>query len=270
MLCYEAMVSWWHAVLLGLLQGLTEFLPVSSSGHLALAQMAVPGFEQPGVVFDAVLHVGTALAVVAFEAANLRRWLMSKDGLRLAVLLVVGTAATAVVAFPLRSLATGAFESLVMVGVALLVTGCVVASSRLVTGGGDDESTTSWWQAVVIGLAQGAAVFPGLSRSGLTIVAGLGAGLRRPWAARLSFLMGVPAIVAATAVELTGHRAALVAAGGGFWLMASVGAVAAGASGYVALKVVLATVSSRVFHRFAWYCLPLGAIVLALAAGRAG
>ena len=117
-------MSWWHAVLLGLLQGLTEFLPVSSSGHPALAQMAIPGFEQPGVVFDAVLHVGTALAVVAFEAANLKRWLLSQDGLRLAALLLLGTAATAAVAFPLRELATGAFESLAMVGVALLVTGC--------------------------------------------------------------------------------------------------------------------------------------------------
>ena len=95
-----------HGLLLGVLQGLTEFLPVSSSGHLALAQMMIPGFHQPGVLFDAMLHVGTASAVVWFERSRIVRWIGTTDGRRLLGLLVLGTAATAVVGFALRGVAT--------------------------------------------------------------------------------------------------------------------------------------------------------------------
>lgn len=256
-------MSYLAALLLGLLQGLTEFLPVSSSGHLALAQLVVPGFEQPGVVFDALLHVGTALAVVFFERREILRWAVSLDGHRLAFQLVLGTFATAVLAFPLRDAASAAFAKPVWVGCGLLVTGIVVAGVRSLIGGQRDERTTTWRQAVAVGLVQGAAVFPGVSRSGLTITAGLLAGMERSWAARFSFLLGVPAIFGATAVEVLGHRAELDAAGTAFWGPAALGALAAAVSGYFALKLVLRTLSSRHYHRFAWYCLPLAALVLA-------
>lgn len=256
-------MSFLAAVLLGLLQGLTEFLPVSSSGHLALAQLLVPGFEQPGVVFDALLHVGTALAVVFFERREIARWAVSLDGRRLAIQLVLGTLATAVLAFPLRDLASAAFTRPAWIGGGLLVTGVVVAGVRFLLGGQRDERTTTWRQAIAVGLVQGAAVFPGVSRSGLTITAGLLAGMERTWAARFSFLLGVPAILGATAVEVLGHREELEAIGGAFWGPAAVGALAAAVSGYAALRIVLRTLSSRHFHRFAWYCLPLGALVLA-------
>ena len=165
------------AVLLGVLQGLTEFLPVSSSGHLALAQILIPGFTQPGVVFDAMLHVGTAAAVVWYERGEIRRWMTTAAGRRLLGLLVLGTLATAVIAFPVKSLAEAAFVKPLWVGVALLVTGCVVGLTRWLAGGSRAEAGTGWRQAVLIGLAQGAAVVPGLSRSGMTIAAALGAGL---------------------------------------------------------------------------------------------
>lgn len=255
-------MSWWQGLLLGLLQGVTEFLPVSSSGHLALAQMMLPGFEQPGVVFDAMLHVGTAMAVVWAERRELVRWLTTPQGLRLLGLLVLGTAATAVVAFPLRDLAASAFDSAVWVGGALLVTAAVVGATARMRGGQRAEATTEWRQAVAVGLVQGLAVFPGLSRSGSTIAAGLVSGLDRAWAARFSFLLSVPAILGVTVVELITQREALLAAGDGFWLACGIGAVAAAVSGVVALRLVIRTVSSRVFHRFAWYCLPLGLLVL--------
>ena len=92
----------WQAALLGVLQGLTEFLPVSSSGHLALAQLLIPGFSQPGVVFDAMLHVGTAVAVVWFERRRIAEWASDAATRRVLALLVIGTAATTVVAFPLH------------------------------------------------------------------------------------------------------------------------------------------------------------------------
>ena len=257
----------WQAALLGVLQGLTEFLPVSSSGHLALAQMLIPGFEQPGVVFDAMLHAGTACAVVWYERRTIRAWLSSGEGRRLPALLMLGTLATVVVAFPLRHVALAAFSLPVWVASGFLITGMVVAGTRLLPGGPCDERSTTWRHAVAAGLAQGLAVFPGLSRSGVTIAASLGAGLNRSWAARFSFLLSVPVIAVVTAGQIFQRQAEVVIAGNGFLLACLVGAVTAGVTGFFALQVVIATVSSRMFHRFAWYCIPLGLIVLALAWG---
>jgi undecaprenyl-diphosphatase len=257
-----------YALLLGILQGFTEFLPVSSSGHLALAQMLIPGFDQPGVLFDAMLHVGTAAAVVWFERWQILEWAGTATGRRVLSLLVVGTAVTGVIGFALRDLATQAFERPLWVAAFLVVTGCVVAATRWLGSGERGVERTTWREAAVIGLFQGVAVFPGLSRSGTTIAAGLGAGLERSWAARFSFLLGVPAVAGVTVVELLSHRHELAATSASFALACAIGAVAAAITGYVALAIVLKTVSSRVFHRFAWYCIPVGLIVLAIVAGR--
>jgi undecaprenyl-diphosphatase len=258
------MLSFWYSPLLGLLQGITEFLPVSSSGHLALVQMLIRGFEQPGVVFDAMLHVGTALAVVWYERRQIVHWVGRPEGRRLLGLLAVGTIATGVLAFPLRGLAESAFERAAWVGVFLMLTGCVVAGTRVLAGGSSDQATTTWKQALVVGLVQGVAVFPGVSRSGVTIAAGLVAGLDRAWAARFSFLMSVPTILGVTVLEVVGERHQITGAGPGFVLACAVGALVAGVAGYVALGVVVRTLSSHSFHRFSWYCLPLGLLVLAL------
>jgi undecaprenyl-diphosphatase len=260
-----------HMILLGVLQGLTEFLPVSSSGHLALAQMLIDRvgghFEQPGVVVDAMLHVGTATAVVWHERHELVRWLSTRPGQRLLMLLVLGTLATAVTAFPARDAAKASFELLWVVGLCLLITSVVVYATRFLGGrdGGAGEETTTWKHAVIVGLAQGLAVFPGISRSGLTIATGLGAGLDRTWAARFSFLMSIPAIAGATLVEVISEREALSGLGLGFWFSACVGALAAAVSGYVALRLVIRMLQSRHFHLFALYCLPLGLVVLVVA-----
>jgi len=250
------------AVLLGVLQGLTEFLPVSSSGHLALAQLLIPGFVQPGVLFDATLHVGTAGAVAWYERHEIVRWLSTAGGRRFMGLLVLGTLATGVVAFPVKNTAEAAFTRPLWIGIALVITGIVVGLTRWLPGGQRDEQGTTWRHAMLIGLVQGTAVFPGLSRSGMTIAASLGAGLDRSWAARFSFLLGVPAILGVAVLEFIGERHALVAAGGWYWLGCVVGAVAAGVTGFFALKIVIATLSSKVFHRFAWYCVPLGILVI--------
>mgnify|MGYP001822588727 FL=1 len=257
----------WQAALLGVLQGLTEFLPVSSSGHLALAQMLIPGFEQPGVVFDAMLHVGTALAVVWFERRKIVDWIGADVGRRLLALLALGTAASILVAYPLRQIAMAAFSLPVWVGFGLLLTGGVVASTRLLSGGASGEATTTWRQALAIGLAQGVAVFPGLSRSGVTIAASLSVGLDRTWAARFSFLLSVPVIAAVSAGQVLEERAELMIAGNGFLLACLIGALAAGITGYFALQLVIKTVSSRIFHRFSWYCIPLGILVIVLTWG---
>jgi len=257
-------MMWWQAVLLGLLQGLTEFLPVSSSGHLALAQAMIPGFHQPGVVFDAMLHVGTAFAVVWAERRQLARWLTSVAGWRLIGLLVLGTAATGILGFPFRHAAESAFTHPGWVGLFLLLTGLIVLGTRFLPGGSRGETETGWRDALGVGFLQGLAVFPGLSRSGTTIAAGLGVGLDRTWAARFSFLLSVPAIAAATLLEVVGARGEVAGLGFSFWLACLLGGVTAAVSGYFALRVVIRTVTSKSFHRFAAYCLPLGAVVVTL------
>lgn len=253
----------WTAALLGILQGLTEFLPVSSSGHLAVAQMLIPGFRQSGVVFDAMLHVGTAAAVVWYERRHIVEWVASRSGHRLIGLIAAGTIATAVLALPLRSIAIAAFMKPLWVGVALLLTGGVVASTVCLPGGKGDESSMTLRQALAVGLAQGLAIFPGLSRSGMTIAAGLACGTERSWSARFSFLLGVPAIVMVAILELAGAWRLPHHSPNGFGLACLIGATAAGVTGYFALRLVIKTVSSRVFHRFAWYCIPFGLLVTA-------
>jgi undecaprenyl-diphosphatase len=229
--------------------------------------MLIPGFEQPGVVFDAVLHAGTAGAVLWYERRNIGAWFGSSAGRRLFGVLAIGTLATLVTAFPLRLLAVAAFSKPAWVGFGLLATGLVVGATRLLSGGPHTESTISWRHAAAIGVAQGLAVFPGLSRSGVTIAASLGVGLDRSWAARFSFLLSVPVIAVVTAGQIVEGRAEMVTVGGGFVLACIVGAVAAGVTGYVVLQLVITTVSSRVFHRFAWYCIPLGLAVLLIVRG---
>jgi undecaprenyl-diphosphatase len=214
-----------------------------------------------------VLHVGTASAVVWYERRAIVSWLGSTQGRRLVSLLALGTLATVLVAFPLRRIAVAAFSQPAWVGVWLVVTGLVVGVTRLLPGGPHEEKSTTWRQALLIGLAQGVAVFPGLSRSGVTIAASLGAGLDRGWAARFSFLLSVPIIAAVTAGQIFESRVELMAAGSPFLFACFFGAVVAGLTGYVALRLVIKTVSSRVFHRFAFYCVPLGLLVLFLVWG---
>ncbi len=150
----------------------------------------------------------------------------------------------------------------IWVGVALLVTGGVVALTARLPGGQGDEMMMTWRQAITVGLAQGLAIFPGLSRSGMTIAAGLAGGLERSWSARFSFLLGVPAIVMVAILEVVGAWRLPHHSPNGFGLACLIGATAAAVTGYFALRLVIKAVSSRVFHRFAWYCIPLGLVVV--------
>ena len=182
-------------------------------------------------------------------------------------LLLTGTAVTGVVGVGLEGPATTTFSNPLAVGIFLAITGVIVLATRWLPGGADGETTTHLGQAALIGFAQGLAVFPGISRSGSTIAAGLGVGLDRSWAARFSFLLSVPAIAGAAVLEILHHGRELTAAGPELLGPAFLGAVVAAISGYIALGIVIRTVSSRAFHRFGYYCLPLGILVIVLVAG---
>ncbi|BCW94176.1 MAG: undecaprenyl-diphosphatase [Thermoanaerobaculum sp.] len=249
------------AILLGVLQGLTEFLPVSSSGHLALAQMLIPGFSQPGLFFDVVLHVGTMVSILVLEWGRIREAFRQGYAVRLAGLLLLGTAATAAVAFPLRARAEAAFEKPLWVAGGFALTAILLLlSSKSKT---QEERLPTWEQAVAVGLAQGVAVFPGLSRSGTTISVGLAVGVTRPWAADFSFLLSLPAVAGAALVEVMEEKDALLAAGSQWLAPALAGGLAAAVTGLFALTAVRKLVRSGRLAVFAWYLLPLCLLVVA-------
>ncbi len=254
-----------YAILLGCLQGLTEFLPVSSSGHLALAQLLMPGFQPPGLVFEVALHLGTSLAVLALEWQRIWEAFRDRYMLRLAGQLTLATLATAALAFPLRRIAERAFEQPLAVAAGLAVTGALLLLLRARPGKGQrGASDAPWRAAALVGLAQGVAVMPGVSRSGSTIAAGLAGGMERRWAADFSFLLSVPAVLGAALVEGWSHREALAAASTELWWMAGGGALAAAVVGGASLLAVRRLVHGGRLHLFAYYVLPLAAVTVAL------
>jgi undecaprenyl-diphosphatase len=204
------MDSTWQMLILGVIQGVTEFLPISSSGHLALLQMF---FELPAgnlLAFDLVLHCATVLAVLWFfrhEAVSiLTQWCRGlflkrardTEGWRYGWLLLAGTMVTAVVVLPLKDVVEEAMSSYFAVGVGLLVTAGLLCLVPLVP---ERQRELSLKAALAVGLAQGLAVFPGVSRSGATLAAALFMGVESQGAFRLSFLMSVPAILGASLLE---------------------------------------------------------------------
>jgi undecaprenyl-diphosphatase len=248
------------AIVWGLVQGLTEFLPISSSGHLVLvpAFLSKAGVEigDPGLATSAVLHLGTLLAVLVYYRTDILRLLRSPlepRSRRLIILLAVGTV-PAVIGLPLK----GGLEQIErnprLVGLALVVTGLILAvGSRRATGRRRLEGGTVK-DAALIGLSQALALIPGISRSGTTITAGLLRGFDREEAARFSFLLAVPAIAGGgliSAVEVSGDSVEMAPL--------LVGLLVAAVTGYAAITILIRLLVSRGFGPFVWYCLAVGA-----------
>ncbi len=271
-------VTFWQAILLGALQGLTEFLPVSSSAHLILAQRLLPGFSQPGILFDVMLHVGTLGAVFLYfrgKIAGLLSDSVSRDASRrraawrVALLLVVSVGLTGALTLPLKKLALEGMESLPKIGLALLATSVVLAAAQAVGTrrgeGGRPLEEMRFSDAALIGACQSlSAIFHGFSRSGNTISMGLFSGLSRRAAAEYSFLLSIPTILAAALVENVGEYRAtghLVAAGGHAEIYL-VGMATAAVVGYAAVAGLLRLVVSMKLQPFVVYTALLGAAVL--------
>lgn len=254
-------------IILGLVQGLTEFLPISSSGHLVLVP-AVLGWEEPSLTFDILLHLGTLLAVVLYFRRELLGLILGVCGRgqdpaiarRLAGYLVIGTIPAAVAGLALGDVFERLFQSPLWVCGELVVTALVLlATERL--GERAERRDLDGRAATAIGLAQAVAIAPGISRSGTTIGAGLWLGLPREEATRFSFLLSIPAIAGAGLVSLGD------VAGGRFELTAGVmaGVAAAGISGYLSIGGLLRYVRTRSLGVFAAYLLvvaPVAAIVI--------
>jgi undecaprenyl-diphosphatase len=257
-------MTWWEGIILGIVQGLTEFLPVSSSGHLVVAQ-EVLGIRMPGVFVEVAVHVATLVAVVVVYRARLAQLVAGvvrrdRDAWRYAGLLVLASVPAAVVGLLFQDWFERTFDSLRIVGIDFLITGTALWSTRLIRP--SDRGEPEPGGAVAIGLAQAVAILPGISRSGSTVAAGMWLGLDPVRAAEFSFLLALPAIAGAALLQIPDL------AGGA----ASVGAVPLGlafvaalVSGVFAIRLLLRLLAGRAFHRFAPYCWVLGGLTLGFA-----
>ncbi len=264
-------MSLFEAVVLGVVQGLTEFFPVSSSGHLVLGE-ALLGVDPPGVSFEVVAHLGTLASVLFLyrrRVAELANGLLHRDpgAFRYVGLLALATLPAAVAGLTLSGPIARLFHRPVLAAAALLATGAVVyATRRLVARGVRPEPR--WAGALAVGVAQAVALVPGISRSGMTVAAALGVGVERERAAEFSFLMSVPAILGASLLELPGHAGAGPGEGLPLAVMAAA-AAAAFVAGVLAIAVFVRWLRAGRFHRFAYYCWAVGAsyILYALITG---
>ncbi len=259
----------WFATILGLVQGLTEFLPISSTAHLRIVPLLF-GQNDPGAAFSAVIQLGTLLAVIVYFAKDLFVEIpkaMVKDPSspmgKLPWFLVVGSIPVAVAGFAGRSFIEGDARSIYVVAAALIFVGGLFFVVEKVGAKNRSMGEITLKDVLIIGLAQACALIPGVSRSGSTIAAALFLGVRRSDAARFSFLLGIPAIGGAGIFEL---KAALDEFGDNSALPLLVGALAAFASGYVAIRWLLRFLSSNSLVSFGLYRIAVGLMLLVAAA----
>ena len=261
--------------LLALLQGLTEFLPISSSGHLVLAQSAM-GVNHPALALDVALHVGTLLAVIIVYRRDLLELVVGLAAGRLAepALLVLGTLPAAVIGLAFKENLQAAFHEPTIAASGLFLTAIVLLAGEWArrraptrhaskeTGDAHEPRPMTWKHALIIGLFQAAAILPGVSRSGSTIAAGLLCGLPAERAARFSFLLSIPAILGAAVLNLPD---ALDEGLGGSVIHVVWAMLLAGFVGWGALRMLLAFLGRGAFAWFAAYCVALGSGALLLA-----
>ncbi len=260
----------WQAILLGILQGATEFLPVSSSGHLVIIPYLLQ-WPDPGLTLDALLHLGTLVAIVAYfwkdlwhllQAAlcSLRLRTLDDPDARLAWALVIASVPGALIGFLFEEQFEQLFGMPKAAAGFLLVTAALLLLAEYFSRRELSLQVMSWWHAVLIGLAQALAIAPGLSRSGATIATGLFLGYRREEATRFSFLLAVPIVAGSGLYQLLKvFRAGLGT------IQTSVvvaGLLAATISGYLAIAGLLVLVRRRSLWGFAVYCAALGVLVL--------
>ena len=259
-----------HAIFLGILQGATEFLPISSSGHLALVEFYL-GIEEAGLAFDVALHLGTLLGVVVYfrndfimmlTALVLPRKLGEEAGRQrlLALYLCLGTVPAVVAGYLLKEAAETVFRSPVLIAGSLAVAGLLLLLADKMGKHIRNIKSIGMVDVAVIGLSQALALMPGVSRSGITMTAGLIRGLNRMSAARFSFLLSVPIIFGAGVYNLP----AIIRQGSepgqqGFYLA---GFAAAAISGYLVIAFLLRFVQSHSFAIFAYYRFVLAGLVL--------
>ena len=263
------------SIFLGLVQGVAEFLPISSSGHLSLFQTFL-GLSEVGLFFDVLLHLGTLIAIFVYywkdivglvkEFIRIVACLFSKEKRaqmgrltpkgRMILMIIVATLPLFVI-LPVKDKIEGLYTNTIFVGFALIVTGCILFFSDRMARGKKTAKSATMLDALLVGVGQAIAVVPGLSRSGSTISAGMMRGFSRKFAVRLSFLMSIPAVLGASVLSI----GEAVSAGIDVSLLPGYigGTVVAAVSGYFAIRLVNLLANKGKFGNFAYYCWGIGA-----------
>lgn len=268
-----------QALILGIVQGLTEFLPVSSSGHLAISQrlMSLKADSHAMLLFDVASHLGTLLAVVWVFAGTFRHYLRRllaesapsfsgrRFAWRIAALGACASVPTAAIGLGFKDTLEAAFDKPLWIGVGLLLTGTLLYITGKIPRPRRGWRKFGVGRSLLVGIAQGAAILPGISRSGSTICVAMVSGFRRRWAAEFSFFIAAPAICGAALIKandtlnLGGEQLAAIPKG-----PILIGSAAALLSGYIALRLLLGAVHRAKLHHFCYYCWLAGLLVLVL------
>ena len=266
----------WIAVIMGIIQGFTEFLPVSSSGHLALMQNIVDfeSFMGSHIVFDIALHLGTLVSVIIAFWDDIKFLFVSaidwvRHGFRIekhegrnTIFMLFISTLPLIVAYLVKDKIEAAFQKPVLIGIALLYTAVILWLSDKMTGGTKTGKTMTIKEALLIGIMQCIAVLPGVSRSGSTMTAGLFGGLERGFAVKYAFLLSIPAVLGATVTSIPDVLAMTWTSND---VMAFIiGIVCAAVSGYFAIFMVRKIAASKNFKYFAYYCACAGVLAIIL------
>ncbi len=249
------------AMVLGIVQGLTEFLPISSSGHLVIGSELM-NFQEQGVVFDVFVHLGTLLAVVVVFRKELIEMIKAPFALLqgdksesvrnfffLDVYIIVATLPAVAVGLFLKDSVESLFGNIMIVYLMLIVTGIIMIISRYLP---QKDKPITWGRSLLVGCAQACAILPGLSRSGSTIFVGMALGIDREKIARFSFIMSIPAILGAAVLQLGDLMTNPLESGAFVYIGA--GAVMAAVSGYFAIKLLLDIIRRNRLQWFGYYC----------------
>jgi undecaprenyl-diphosphatase len=246
------------SILWGLIQGLTEFLPISSSGHLVLIP-ALLGREGPDLATSAMLHLGTLVAVLVYYRTDVMQMArFDRSGRRLLTLIAIGTIPAVVLGLAFKSKIEELTEDPRTVAIFLILTGFVLLATMLLRPGRRGVTDLDPKDAGLIGLAQALALIPGVSRSGMTISAGLARGMDPVEAARFAFLLGIPAIAGAGLLSM----ADLVSEGTGITASIIVGTIVAGVAGYFAIALLIRILTQVGLAPFGVYCVLVGGFSL--------
>ena len=251
-------MTYWEGIILGVVQGISEFLPISSSGHLVVAESLL-GFSTPGVVVEVVLHVATLLAIIVVYRGRLLEifaGLVRSDRAtwRTVGALGIATVPAAIVGLGFSGFFERAFESLLTVGVAFVVTGLLLWSTRLI-GQAPSRTEPTMLGAVAIGLAQAFSILPGISRSGTTVTTAMWLGVDPVRAAEFSFLLAIPAIAGAAVLQIPDLGAGVQFIGAGPLVASFLTALV---SGVAAIRLLISLLRSQAFHLFAPYLWTVG------------
>ncbi|MFU0799685.1 MAG: undecaprenyl-diphosphate phosphatase [Xylanivirga thermophila] len=245
------------AIILGIIQGLTEFLPVSSSGHLVLVQN-IFGLEGDMLLFDTMLHVGTLLSILVVFWKDIA-YMFKHPFSKLPIYIITATIPTVIIALLLKDKVEAAFASASTLGFGFIATGLLLLFVELTQSGHKTLKNMQIKDALLIGTMQGIAIFPAISRSGSTISGALLGKLDRKFAAKFSFLMSIPAILGSVVLQAKDLNEAVTAAS---VTPAIAGMIAAFISGLIAIKAMIEIITNKSLKGFSYYLFTLGGLVL--------